>query len=70
MNQKKNDPIPFRLTGLTVTQLGRATREPPSRRLPEVPPRGSDFATWRGYFDALAIAHGCAPLAAVKGGAK
>jgi hypothetical protein len=37
---------------------------------PRMPPRGSDLETWRAYFDALAIAHGRAPLAVVKGGAK
>lgn len=63
-------PIPYRLTGLAVTTLGRATREPAAPSLPKMPPRGSDLATWRAYFDALAIAHGRAPLAAVKGGAK
>lgn len=53
----------------TPRALGRASCDE-IRRLPAIPPRGSDFATWRAYFDALAVAHGRPPLELMNGGAK
>lgn len=57
-----DQPIPYRLTALALTELGRERPRPCGPtclgRFGRIPPRGSDFETWRKYFEALAAVHG------------
>lgn len=65
MHDDNDTPIPYRLTALALTELGREQPRPCGPTclggFCRIPPRGSNLETWREYFEALAHAHGVRP---------